>query len=729
MMQYRRMSQIMITYVPFLTNQTNPSLKRMIKKKIGSETFERDFQAPTFTKYPWASFNEQHKHIECFPCTKFGKTGETKFTYTNWKKTDRLKTHGNSKTHIENMLKWMFSKNETKKPSVLSLLDSNHEKEVKENRDYLKIIIETLLFLTKQNIAIRGHEESRSDIGSESDINRGNFLELLSLRCKDIPWLEAKIKETQGRHASWLSPTIQNEIIDICGQMVKTELVNRILLSNTFGIIVDETTDISNDEQVSLCLRYIHEGITFESFVAFLSTKTTDGETLFNLIRDTLNGMGLNPENIVGQCFDGASNMCGKNKGVATRIQEIAPRATYVHCFGHRLNLALQDTLQANLSLRNTLGVIQALYNFFNSPKRQAILKDVSGENVEKYITLKSFSETRWSCRWESVRSVMNQLGRIIIALNQISKMDDTKMTIDANGLIVSICDIKFIYGLHVLKIIFSNTNALSEFLQGESMDVITASTTSAATIRTLEKCREDFELTWSNSIEFAKKISVVSKIDIDLTIEARSKRVKIPSKRLQALVGETPDTDVQQPRLLDDMRTNVYFDALDRVILELKERFQSESANIVNSVARILVKGSHEEEDFVSVSAFYGIDCDDLNADCRLYSSYSEQLEKKPLKPTDIVSVLEKNQMNQIIPRFAHLASIFAIIPATSCSAERSFSCLRRLKTYLRNAIGQERLSNCALLNIERQLANQIDIQKVIDNFGKRNGRQKYFF
>ena len=105
-------------------------------------------------------------------------------------------------------------------------------------------------------------------------------------------------------------------------------------------VVKHETTDISNDEQVSLCLRYIHEGITFESFVAFLSTK----ETLFNLIRDTLNDMGLNPENIVGQCFDGASNICGKNKGVATRIQEIAPRATYVHCFGHRLNLALQDT-------------------------------------------------------------------------------------------------------------------------------------------------------------------------------------------------------------------------------------------------------------------------------------------------------------------------------------------------------------------------------------------------
>ena len=71
-------------------------------------------------------------------------------------------------------------------------------------------------------------------------------------------------------------------------------------------------------------------------------------------------------------------------------------------------------------------------------------------------------------------------------------------------------------------------------------------------------------------------------------------------------------------------------------------------------------------------------------------------------------------------------------VIPATSCSAERSFSSLRRLKTYLRNSMGQERLSSLALLHIEREYVNKVlkeDMAKMIDVFGQRSGKNKYFF
>ena len=57
-------------------------------------------------------------------------------------------------------------------------------------------------------------------------------------------------------------------------------------------------------------------------------------------------------------------------------------------------------------------------------------------------------------------------------------------------------------------------------------------------------------------------------------------------------------------------------------------------------------------------------------------------------------------------------------MIPATSCSAERSFSALRRLKTYLRS-MGQQHVSNIVLINIERTYANSVvnnDIDRIID-------------
>ena len=84
------------------------------------------------------------------------------------------------------------------------------------------------------------------------------------------------------------------------------------------------------------------------------------------------------------------------------------------------------------------------------------------------------------------------------------------------------------------------------------------------------------------------------------------------------------------------------------------------------------------------------------------------------------------------MLPEFAKALKILAVIPATSCSAERSFSSLRRLKTYLRNSMGQERLSSLALLHIEREYINKVlneDMTKMIDVFGQRSGRNKYFF
>ena len=84
------------------------------------------------------------------------------------------------------------------------------------------------------------------------------------------------------------------------------------------------------------------------------------------------------------------------------------------------------------------------------------------------------------------------------------------------------------------------------------------------------------------------------------------------------------------------------------------------------------------------------------------------------------------------MLPELSKAIKILAVIPATSCSAEQSFSSLRRLKTYLRNTMGQERLSNLALIHIERDYVNKVmneDMNKMIDTFGQGSGRNKFFF
>ena len=53
-----------------------------------------------------------------------------------------------------------------------------------QNRAYVEKIFESLFFAAKENILLRAHVEDRQHLGESSDINRGNFLELLSLRCR-----------------------------------------------------------------------------------------------------------------------------------------------------------------------------------------------------------------------------------------------------------------------------------------------------------------------------------------------------------------------------------------------------------------------------------------------------------------------------------------------------------------------------------------------------------------
>jgi hypothetical protein len=359
-----------------------------------------------------------------------------------------------------------------------------------------------------------------------SDKNRGNLLELLNPRCNDIPWLEDKLKSQLKLHAQWTSPSIQNEILEIISHSVVQRITKDVQLSRNYALIMDETSDISRTEQVSICLRHVLDGITLETFLGFFSTISTEGEVLFELVKKVMTDHGLELGNIVGECFDGASNMSGVRKGVAARMKECSPRGVYVHCYAHILNLALQDTMSDMKPLRNALGTLQSLYNFLEgSPKRHCLFESVEVDGDQLLLTLKSLSETRWSCRWDAVKAVTEQMRKIVRALLIFARDKDKKTYTDSRALMNAICDFEFVFGLILLKMILLNTNSLSKYLQGRSIDVITAKRNSDLTIKTLQKCRDEksFELLWKRAEILCRdiKAEIIGKGSAKPTISA----------------------------------------------------------------------------------------------------------------------------------------------------------------------------------------------------------------
>ena len=76
-------------------------------------------------------------------------------------------------------------------------------------------------------------------------------------------------------------------------------------------------------------------------------------------------------------------------------------------------------------------------------------------------------------------------------------------------------------------------------------------------------------------------------------------------------------------------------------------------------------------------------------------------------------------------VPEVTAACALFLTLPVTMASAERSFSKLKLIKAYLRSTMAQERLDGLSLLAIERESAQKIDLDSIVDKFAKANARR----
>ena len=97
---------------------------------------------------------------------------------------------------------------------------------------------------------------------------------------------------------------------------------------------------------------------------------------------------------------------------------------------------------------------------------------------------------------------------------------------------------------------------------------------------------------------------------------------------------------------------------------------------------------------------------------------------------PTTILDTYEQCSKNYPVTK--KLLLIYASLPISSATAERSFSTLNHIKSYRRATMGEERLNGLAKLRIHRQLSDSTVIKNfvsaIIDNFSKKKKRRKEF-
>uniref|UniRef100_A0A3B4UMN1 HAT C-terminal dimerisation domain-containing protein n=1 Tax=Seriola dumerili TaxID=41447 RepID=A0A3B4UMN1_SERDU len=520
-------------------------------------------------------------------------------------------------------------------------------------------------------------------------------------RHKTIPELQSWLACNESK---WLSHDILNEMTELFAHDVLRTLIEEIKRAEFFSIIMDETADIAVKEQVSVCFRVVTECLEIEElFIGFYQTASTTGDALFDLFKDVLLRLSLPIKNCRGQCYDGASNMSGIRNGLQARVKEQEPRVLYVHCMAHVMNLVVQDVAHNIAECRNFMSLIRELITLIqNSPKRLAWFQDFQSADGP---SLRPLRPTRWTVKAASLQSIASNYSALVEFLDNLSSEDKSDAGGKANGLLQHLQKFSTFFSLELMLMFFLRAETANRALQHSQLH-------SQKALQLIELLREDIKHLRENGFEDFWKNTTAAADVLNVEGPALPRPRKTP-RRLDD--GRAQSHSFQSP---EAMYRQQFYQVMDTATSSLDCRFSQAAFKHMCSIEDFVTgKG-----DCGSIVEFHGDDLDKgrLTLHRDMFIDIAKQRG---------VCLKTFQDSWTLLPELTKLIRLGLTVPVTSCTSERSFSGLRRLKTYLRATMGQGRLNHLAVLNCHKNITRSRHLDAIADDFITRTAVRKNTF
>ena len=598
-------------------------------------------------------------------------------------------------------------------------LDSIVSKQVKLNSEKLIPIVEAIILCGRQNIALRGHRDDAKYIDDES-VNCGNLQAILGYLAKfGNNVLFQEHIATAPQHATYRSKTTQNEIINICGKMITEKVVDEIKRAKFFSILADEAADVSNLEQLALVLRFVDQSAKIrEAFLGFFHCdEGLAGKDIANKLTSGIKNLGLQLSFCRGQGYDGAGNMAGKCIGASTLILKEYPKAAYVHCKSHVLNLCVASACTIQ-QVRNMMSHVRVVSEFFNAHQKRFSTLQQKIKNLvpsARHNHLIDVCRTRWVARIDGLSVFIEVFIAIVDSLETIKDNSDQNWSSDsvkdANGLFYATVSFELIVCLVIVSRLLEVTLPLTKQLQSPTIDIVASVEKVTLLFAMLQRMRYEISESHEEWFEEAKNLAArVGSVPLVPRVARIQKyRANVPS--------ENPS---------EYYRRVITIPFLDHLCNEMQARFSERNMSLLDSfyaMPSTVLSDSCWMEKFSRFLSLYRDDLPEerfLNLELKSWESYWELYRGNV--PTTLELLLPHiDRMS--FPNIFIALQIAATIPVTSCSCERSISVLRGLKTYLRNTMGQSRMNGLAMLHVHREI--EVKANDVIERFAMEHPRR----
>ena len=488
-------------------------------------------------------------------------------------KAGKLETHFSSEVHAAALRDYSHFVCEDKHVDKLltkaqreGLIDD--ESQSCNNREVVEMLFDVVKVLTRNGLALRGCESSPN----HSD---GNFCEIVYLLSRHNPVMKSWLENRSSRkyQTTYMSLQNQNEFIMLLGEEIRGIISDKVNQSGFCSVMADTTPDVSHSDELSVAVRSV-DSETSEPEERLVRVSETNDKTGDGQAKDIVKSLQISNiplSTIQFQTYDSTASMSGVHNGAQQKLNEILERKIpYTKCVPHGLNLVIEHGCEATTLISKVYDVLEQLFVFFTkSTKRNKELKDKLNQ-IENALQLRNLSKTRWAARAEAVKAVWTSFDAIVEVLRILESSGDRETKAKASGLYNAMVNIDFISGLMFLKNIMYKTKVLSDYLQGESINIAGALVAINSTNHVLRRIRAgEAEI----NVEIEAAVAVAMNYGTEpLADFARLHRMRRPPRRFD----DHPETASPLLNSITSYYRSEFYKFMDAVISTLDEKFQS---------------------------------------------------------------------------------------------------------------------------------------------------------
>ncbi len=177
-----------------------------------------------------------------------------------------------------------------------------------------------------------------------------------------------------------------------------------------------------------------------------------------------------------------------------------------------------------------------------------------------------------------------------------------------------------------------------------------------------------------------------------------------------------------------------MYFEALDLVVNCITARFNQPGYVMYKTLEELLLLAANRKEfevEFKAVTDFYGSDFDSyrLRGQLEVLSAhYKDSCSSVSFHDVGEYLMGLSTALKAHYSEVVTLVKLIQVLPATNATSERTFSAMRRVKSYLRATMTQERLNHLMVLHVHKSKTDSLDLIDVANTFVNSEHRLRLF-